>query len=68
MGDPREMYVDQFCSLIWYLQSKDKKPEEIEHAKVQLWIPPKGVPIDERSPWHPDNQLSNLRRVKNASS
>lgn len=50
------------------MSMREKKPEEIEHARVQLWIPPKGVEVDERSPWHPDNQLSNLKRVKNASS
>lgn len=49
---------------MWFLSVQDKKPEEIEMLRGQLWIPPAGVPIDERSPWHPANQLKNLQRVK----
>ena len=56
--------MDQFCGLIWFLSIKEKEPHEIQTIKGQLWIPPKGVDIDERSPWHPKNQLQNLRAVK----
>lgn len=59
------MYVDQFCAFVWFLSIKDKDPEEIEMIKGQLWIPPEGQEVtDRRSPWHPDNQLNQLRRVK----
>lgn len=64
IGDPRELYLDQFCALVWFMLTRDKKPEEIEFQKAQLWIPPKGVEIDERSPWHPANQNKQLVRVK----
>jgi hypothetical protein len=58
------MYLDQLCALVWHLMTRDLKPEEIEYKKAQLWIPPEGVEPDERSPWHPKNQLSQLQRVK----
>jgi hypothetical protein len=64
IGDPRDMYVDQLIALVWHLSTRDKKPEEIEYKRAQLWIPPEGVEIDERSPWHPKNQLAQLQRVK----
>lgn len=62
--DPRELYVDQFCGLVWFLSVKEKEPHEVQAMKAQLWIPPKGVEVDERSPWHPSNQLKNLQAVK----
>lgn len=43
---------------------KEKEPHEVQGIKAQLWIPPKGVEVDERSPWHPSNQLKNLQMVK----
>lgn len=58
------MFVDQLCALVWHLTTREKKPEEVEYMKAQLWIPPEGVEIDERSPWHPKNQLNQLQRVK----
>lgn len=64
IGDPRDMYVDQLCALVWFLSTNEKKPEEVEYLKAQLWIPPEGVEVDERSPWHPANQISQLQRVK----
>lgn len=64
IGDPRDMYVDQLIALVWFLSTQNKKPEEIEFQKAQLWIPPEGAEIDERSPWHPANQLKQLKRVK----
>lgn len=58
------MYLDQFCALVWFMMIHDKKPEEVQYEKAQLWIPPKGVEVDERSPWHPSNQVNQLQRVK----
>lgn len=60
------MYVDQMCALTWFLWTKDLEPAAIEYKKAQLWIPPEGVDIDERSPWHPANQISQLQKVKGA--
>lgn len=64
IGDPRELYVDQFTSLMWFLLTEGKEEHELERLRGQLWIPPEGEEIDARSPWHPDNQLKNLQRVK----
>jgi hypothetical protein len=50
--------------MIWFMMIKEKESHEIQSIKGQLWIPPDGVDIDERSPWHPKNQLQNLRAVK----
>ena len=61
------MYLDQFCALVWFLMCQGKEDHEIEMMKAQLWIPPAGVEVDRRSPWHPDNQLKNLQRVKSGA-
>ena len=36
LGDPRDMYVDQFCALVWFLSIKDKEPEEIEQRREHM--------------------------------
>lgn len=56
--------MDQFCSLVWFMATREKEAHEVQALEAQLWIPPAGVEVDERSPWHPANQLKNLQTVK----
>lgn len=48
----------------WYLLTRNGSPESVEKFKRNLWMPPKGVMPDARSPWSAENETRAFQAVK----
>lgn len=68
--DPRELPLERFCNLVWYMMTRNAKDEAaVAKIRAQLWRPPRGMTvIDRRSPWSPENETKAFAALKSALS
>ena len=52
----QEMDLSRLCNFVYWYVTKDAAKESIDKYNAQLWMPPKGIEPDERSPWSPENE------------
>jgi hypothetical protein len=64
MPDLRTLHASAFLDFAWYLLTRNGSPESVEKFKRSLWMPPKGVAPDPRSPWSPENETKAFQAVK----
>jgi hypothetical protein len=68
MTDLRRLDAAPFLDFAWYLLTRNGSPESVEKFKRQLWMPPKGVLPDARSPWSAENETKAFQAVKALTS
>lgn len=56
MPDLRAMPVSHFLDFVWYLTTRNGDQKEVEKFRRSVWMPPKGVKPDARSPWSAENE------------
>lgn len=64
MRDLRTLSASDFLDFAWYLLTRNGSPESVEKFRRTLWMPPKGVAPDPRSPWSPENETKAFQAVK----
>jgi len=51
-------------SALYYLAVKGGREEDVRKFDSRLWMPPKGVRADPRSPWSAENETAAFQAVK----
>lgn len=64
MPDLRTLPLPAFLDFLWYMHTKDGDEAGIEKFRRALWMPPKGVAPDARSPWSAQNETAAFQAVK----
>lgn len=59
-----ELPLDRFCNFVYWRITDGAEAPELAKFRAQLWMPPRGVEPDKRSPWSPDNELAALQAFK----
>lgn len=58
------MPLSDFVDLVWYLCTRNGQQKEIDRFRERVWMPPKGVVPDPRSPWSAENETRAFQAVK----
>lgn len=58
------MPVAGFLDFVYYLLTRNADEQAVEKFRRNLWMPPKGVVPDARSPWSPERETAAFRAVK----
>uniref|UniRef100_A0AAU7J814 Tail assembly chaperone n=2 Tax=unclassified bacterial viruses TaxID=12333 RepID=A0AAU7J814_9VIRU len=58
------MPVSGFLDFVYYLLTRNADEQAVEKFRRNLWMPPKGVVPDARSPWSAENETAAFRAVK----
>lgn len=53
-----------FLDFVYYLMTRNADEGAVEKFRRNLWMPPKGVAPDARSPWSPEAETAAFRAVK----
>lgn len=61
--DPKREPLDRFCAYVYYMVTRNGDEKGIAKFKSALWMPPKGVAPDVRSPWSPENETRAFKAV-----
>lgn len=66
--DPRREPLPRFCAWVYYMVTRNGDPKGVAKFDSSLWMPPKGVAPDARSPWSPENETRAFQSVRAISS
>lgn len=61
---PAQEPLSRFCSYVYYMVTRNGDEKGIQKFDNSLWMPPKGVMPDRRSPWSPENETRAFQAVK----
>lgn len=53
-----------FLDFVYYMLTRNADEQAVEKFRRNLWMPPKGVAPDKRSPWSPERETAAFRAVK----
>lgn len=56
MGDLRELPLERVCNFVYYRLTDGADEKGLAKFKAKLWMPPKDVIPDARSPWSAENE------------
>lgn len=62
--NPRREPLDRFCAFVYYMTTRNADAKGIQKFDTQLWMPPKGVMPDRRSPWSPENETKMFQAAR----
>lgn len=60
MPDLRDLPLGRLCNFAYWKFTENGDQQFIEKFRARLWMPPKGVVPDARSPWAPQNETAGL--------
>ena len=63
-ADPLTLPLDRFLSLAYWYLTRGADAAAIEAFNRRLWMPPKGVTPDRRSPWSAENETAAFQAFK----
>lgn len=63
LPDLRETGLDRVCNFVYWWLTRNADQSGLDKFKAKLWMPPKGVEPDARSPWAPENENAALKSV-----
>lgn len=58
------MTMPGFLDFVYYMLTRNADEQAVEKFRRNLWMPPKGVAPDKRSPWSPEKETAAFRAVK----
>lgn len=58
------MTMGAFLDFVYYLFTRNGDEQSVEKFRRTLWMPPKGVAPDPRSPWSPEAETAAFRAAK----
>ncbi|QGJ89447.1 hypothetical protein PBI_SMARTIES_43 [Microbacterium phage Smarties] len=53
-----------FLDFVYYMLTRNADDQAVEKFRRNLWMPPKGVAPDARSPWSPEAETAAFRAAK----
>ena len=62
--DPRREPLARFCAYVYYMVTRNGDEKSVSKFDLKLWMPPKGVQPDARSPWSPENETRAFQSAK----
>lgn len=62
--NPKREPLARFCAFVYYMTTRNADAKGIAKFDTQLWMPPKGVMPDRRSPWSPENETRSFQAVR----
>lgn len=62
--DPSREPLRRFNAYVYYMVTRNGDEKSIAKFDSKLWMPPKGVAPDPRSPWSPENEMKAFQAVK----
>lgn len=60
MPDLRDLPLGRLCNFVYYKITDGADEKQRDQFRTKLWMPPKGVVPDARSPWSPKNETAAL--------
>lgn len=63
MPDLREADLRRLCNFVYWFLTRNGDEAGIAKFRARLWMPPKGVAPDKRSPWAPEAETAALRNL-----
>ncbi|WKW87067.1 hypothetical protein SEA_NICOLE72_30 [Microbacterium phage Nicole72] len=64
MADIRTLPVSSFLDFVWHMLTRNADDKAVEKFRRTLWMPPKGVVADARSPWSAEAETRAFQAVK----
>ncbi|QNL30247.1 tail assembly chaperone [Microbacterium phage ClearAsMud] len=58
------MQFGAFLDFVYYMLTRNGDDTAVEKFRRNLWMPPKGVAPDARSPWSPERETAAFKAVK----
>lgn len=62
--DPKYQPIARFCAYVYHMVTRNGDEKGIAKFDSRLWMPPKGVAPDARSPWSAENETKSFQAVK----
>lgn len=62
--NPSQEPIGRFCAFVYHMVTRNGDEKGIRKFDQNLWMPPKGVAPDRRSPWSPENETAAFQAVK----
>lgn len=56
MPDLRELPLERMCNFVYWRLVDGADQQGIDKLRQKLWMPPKGIVPDARSPWSQENE------------
>lgn len=66
--DPKREPLQRFCAYVYYMSTRNADSKSLAKFETQLWMPPKGVAPDPRSPWSPENETRMFKAAQALTS
>lgn len=63
-SDPKREPLARFCAFVYHMVTRNGDEKGVRKFDSNLWMPPRGVAPDPRSPWSPENETRAFQAVK----
>ena len=64
MPDLRELPLGRLCNYVYWRITQNADEKGLQRLRAQLWMPPKGVAPDARSPWSAQNETAGFEALQ----
>lgn len=61
---PEREPLPRYCAFVYHMVTRNGDEKSVTKFDTRLWMPPKGVAPDARSPWSPENETKAFQAVK----
>lgn len=64
MPDLRKLPLGRLCNYVYWRVTDKMDQQALDKFRAKLWMPPKGVVADERSPWSAKNETAGFAALQ----